>query len=35
MLRYRIGDWRVISTVNEEPSRVAFFSLAHRHEAYE
>ncbi|MEX0670075.1 MAG: type II toxin-antitoxin system RelE/ParE family toxin [Pirellulales bacterium] len=35
MRRYRIGDWRVIYTVDEETSRVAVLSIAHRREVHE
>jgi mRNA interferase RelE/StbE len=33
--RYRIGDWRVLFTIDEERSRVLVLSIAHRREVYE
>jgi mRNA interferase RelE/StbE len=33
--RYRIGDWRVLFTIDEERSKVFVLSIAHRREVYE
>lgn len=35
MLRYRIGDWRVIYTIDDQGLVVAVLSIAHRREVYE
>jgi len=35
LLRYRIGDWRVIYEIDEPHSRVVVLSIAHRREVYE
>ena len=33
--RYRVGDWRVIYTVDNEQSAVIVLTTAHRSEVYE
>ena len=33
--RYRIGDWRVIYSIETEQNQVQVFSIAHRREVYE
>ena len=33
--RYRIGDWRVIYSIDDAPKTVAVLSVAHRKEVYE
>ena len=33
--RYRVGDWRVIYTVDNEHSAVIVLTIAHRSEVYE
>ena len=33
--RYRVGDWRVIYTVDNEHSAVIVLTIAHRREVYE
>jgi len=33
--RYRVGDWRVIYTVDNEQSAVIVLTIAHRSEVYE
>ena len=35
LLRYRVGDWRVIYRIDDESSRVFVLSIAHRREVYE
>lgn len=32
--RYRIGDWRVVYQVQEEPQRVIVVTIAHRSQVY-
>lgn len=35
LLRYRVGDWRVLYRIEEEASRVIVLVIAHRREVYE
>ena len=35
LLRYRVGDWRVIYRIDEEQRRVVVLTIAHRREVYE
>ena len=35
LLRYRVGDWRVIYRVDNSANRVLVLSIAHRREVYE
>lgn len=35
LLRYRIGDWRVVYRVENEARRVVVLLIAHRREVYE
>ena len=35
LLRYRVGDWRVIYRIDDEASRVLVLDIAHRREVYE
>jgi mRNA interferase RelE/StbE len=35
LLRYRIGDWRMIYRIDESENRVIILSIAHRREVYE
>lgn len=35
LLRYRVGDWRVLFRVDEKTERVLVLSIAHRREVYE
>ena len=35
LLRYRIGDWRVIFRIDAAANRVLVLSIAHRREVYE
>ena len=34
LLRYRVGDWRVIYRIDDETNRVLVLTIAHRREAY-
>ena len=33
--RFRLGDWRVLFTVAEEPKQVSVLVIAHRRDVYE
>jgi mRNA interferase RelE/StbE len=33
--RYRVGDWRVVFSIDAERNRVLVLSIAHRREIYE
>jgi mRNA interferase RelE/StbE len=35
LLRYRVGDWRVLYRIDEDGSRVIVLVIAHRREVYE
>lgn len=35
LLRYRIGDWRVIYGIDDDQQRVLVLTIAHRREVYE
>jgi mRNA interferase RelE/StbE len=35
LLRYRVGDWRVIYRIDDQSSHVLILSIAHRREVYE
>ena len=35
LVRYRVGDWRVIYRIDDEAGRVFVLSIANRREAYE
>ena len=35
LVRYRIGDWRVIFSIDEGNNRVQVLTIAHRSEVYE
>ena len=35
LLRYRVGDWRVVYRIDELSSRVLVLSIAHRRVVYE
>jgi mRNA interferase RelE/StbE len=35
LLRYRVGDWRVIYSIDDARKRVSVLSIAHRREVYE
>jgi mRNA interferase RelE/StbE len=35
LLRYRVGDWRVVYRVDDKTSRVLVLVIAHRREIYE
>lgn len=35
LLRYRVGDWRVIYRIDEQARRVFVLDIAHRREVYE
>jgi len=35
LLRYRVGDWRVIYRIDDDSHRVLVHSIAHRSEVYE
>ena len=35
LLRYRVGDWRVIYRIDDPAHRVLVLSVAHRREVYE
>ena len=35
LLRYRVGDWRVVYRVDEPTQRALVLSIAHRREVYE
>jgi mRNA interferase RelE/StbE len=35
LLRYRVGDWRVLYRINEQRQQVNVLSVAHRREVYE
>lgn len=34
-LRYRVGDWRVVFSIDDGSSQVQVFTIAHRREVYE
>ncbi len=35
LLRYRVGDWRVVYRIEERAGRVVVLLIAHRREVYE
>jgi len=35
LLRYRVGDWRVVYRIENQSMRVLVLSIAHRREVYE
>ena len=35
LLRYRVGDWRVVYRIDDPSKRVLVLSIAHRREVYE
>jgi mRNA interferase RelE/StbE len=35
LVRYRVGDWRVIYQIDDAAQRVLVLSIAHRREVYE
>ena len=35
LLRYRVGDWRVLYRIDDEKPRVWVLSIAHRSDVYE
>lgn len=35
LLRYRVGDWRVVYRIDDPSSRVLVLSIAHRREVYD
>lgn len=35
LIRYRIGDWRVIFRIHDDKNQVHVLSIAHRSEVYE
>ena len=35
LLRYRVGDWRVVYRIDDPSSRVLVVSIAHRREVYD
>ena len=35
LLRYRVGDWRVVYRIDDPSNRVLVLSIAHRREVYD
>ena len=35
LLRYRVGDWRVVYSIEDQANQVLVLTIAHRREVYE